>query len=149
MYSEIKEMKFDAWRHGLLDISKRNKLMNYRKSKRATLQITSPALFDLYRRLVVDGESLSFRRQIDAGDDLHLTQLFYIMDKMGASVELAEGEVRSDLSASEMNLTLKNLRSKAKLSQEEQGINILFQPFHIEGTKNRFNFKRNGHKNQR
>ena len=129
MYSEIKEMKFDAWRHGLLDISKRNKLMNYRKSKRATLQITSPTLFDLYQRLVVDGESLSFRRQIDAGDDLHLTQLFYIMDKMDASVELAEGEVRSDLSASEMNLTLKNLRSKAKLSQEEQGINILYLSF--------------------
>ena len=129
MYSEIKEMKFDAWRHGLLDISKRNKLMNYRKSKRATLQITAPTLYDLYRKLVTDGESLSFRRQIDVGDDLHLAQLFYIMDKMDAAVELAEGEVCSNLSAAEMNQTLKNLRSKAKLSQEEQGINILYLSF--------------------
>jgi len=129
MQREIKEKKFEVWRHNLLDISKRNRLMNYRKSKRATLQITFPALFDLYHRLVVDGESLSFRKQIDAGDDLHLTQLFYIMDKMDASVELAEGEIRSNLSASEMNLTLKSLRSKSRLSQEEQGINILYLSF--------------------
>lgn len=129
MRTEIKEMKFDAWRHGLLDISKRNRLMSYRRSKRATLHITYPTLADLYQRLVVNGESLSFRRQIDAGNDLHLSQLFYIMDKMGATVELAEGEVRSDLSAAEMNQTLKNLRSKAKLSQEEQGINILYLSF--------------------
>ena len=129
MNSEIREMKFDAWRHGLLDISKRNRLMNYRKSKRATLQITLPAMPDLYRKLVTEGDSLSFRKQIDAGDDLHLTQLFYIMDRMDASVELAEGEVASNLSTAEMNQTLRNLRSKAKLSQEEQGINILYLSF--------------------
>lgn len=129
MRTEIREMKFDAWRHGLLDISKRNKLINYRKTKRATLQVTYPSLYDLYRRLVADGVSLSFRKQIDAGDDLHLSQLFYIMDKMNAAVELAEGEVRSNLSTLEMNQTLKNLRAKARLSQEEQGINILYLSF--------------------
>ncbi|MFH5978345.1 DUF4011 domain-containing protein, partial [Clostridium perfringens] len=79
MRDEIKEMKFEAWRHGLLDISKRNKLMNYRKTKRATLQLIHPSLCNLFHRLVIDGESLSFRRQIDVGDDLHLSQLFYIM----------------------------------------------------------------------
>lgn len=129
MRTEIQDMKFDAWRHGLLDISRRNRLMNYRKSIRATLQVVSPTLFDLYRRLVINGERLSFRKQIDVGDDPNLVRLFYIMDRMGASVELAEGEVRSDLSAAEMNLTLKNLRAKAKLSQEEQGINILYLCF--------------------
>ena len=129
MRAEIKEKKFEAWKHGLLDISKRNKLMNYRKTKRTTLQITIPSMTELFKRLVHDGDTLSFRRQIDAGNDLHLSQLFYIMDKMGATVELAEGEVRSDLSAAEMNQTLKNLRSKAKLSQEEQGINVLYMSF--------------------
>ena len=129
MRTEIKEQKFDTWRHGLLDVTKKNKLMNYRKTKRATLQITSPSMTDLFKRLVINGDSISFRRQISAGDDLHLTQLFYIMDKIDASVELAEGEIRSNLNASEMNQTLKNLRSKAKLSQEEQGINILYLSF--------------------
>ncbi len=129
MRDEIKEKKFEAWKHGLLDISKRNKLMNYRKTKRATLQITIPSMTELFKRLVHDGDTLSFRRQIDASDDLHLSQLFYIMDKMDAPVELAEGEIYSDLSVAEMNRTLKNLRLKARLSQEEQGINILYLCF--------------------
>ena len=37
--------------------------------------------------------------------------------------------MRSDLSTAEMNRTLKNLRSKATLSLEEQGINILYLSF--------------------
>ena len=129
MTREIQNKKFDAWRHGLLDISRRNRLMNYRRTKRTTLQIVSPSLRELYQRLVVDGERLSFRRQIDAGDDLRLRQLFYLMEKMDAPVELAEGEARSDVSSAEMNQTLRNLRAKARLSQEEQGINILYLSF--------------------
>ena len=78
MDKKMETRKFEAWRHGLLDTSKRNRLMSYRKTKRATLQITTPSMDELYRRLVTDGETLTFRRQIDPGDDLHLSQLFYI-----------------------------------------------------------------------
>ena len=129
MIAQIKDRKFEAWKHGLLDISKRNRLMSYKRSKRATLQIIEPGMTELYKRLVISGESLSFRRQINVGNDTSLTQLFYIMDKMDASIELSEGEIRSDLSSAEMERTLKNLRSKAKLSLEEQGVNILYLSF--------------------
>ena len=129
MIAQIKDRKFEAWKHGLLDISKRNRLMSYKRSKRATLQIIEPGMTELYKRLVISGESLSFRRQINVGNDTSLTQLFYIMDKMDASIELSEGEIRSDLSSAEMERTLKNLRSKAKLSLEEQGVNIPYLSF--------------------
>lgn len=129
MNTDIREKKFDAWRHGLLDITRRNRLINYRRSIRTTLHITEPAMGEMYRRVVIKGEKLSFRRQIDTGGDPYLDRLLYIMDKMKAPVELAEGEVRSDLGTADMNVTLKNLRAKARLSREEQGINTLYLSF--------------------
>ena len=129
MSTDIRGKKFDAWRHGLLDITRRNRLINYRRTIRTTLRITYPAMGEMYRRLVVKGEKISFRRQIDTGGDPYLERLFYIMDKMNAPVELAEGEIKSDLGTADMNVTLKNLRAKARLSQEEQGINTLYLCF--------------------
>ena len=137
MYTKEQENKFETWKHGLLDITKKNKLINYRKTKRATLQLISPSMFELFCRLVNDGECLSFRKQIDVDNDLHLLQLFDIMDRMNAPVELVEGEISSVLSVAEMTCTLKNLRSKAKLSQEEQGINILYLSFGFLKWKNK------------
>ncbi len=125
----IQEKKFQAWRQGLLDVSRRNKLMNYRKSRRATLQILVPGMEALYRRLAVDGQKLAFRRRKLTAEDDRLTRILDLFADLGTPIEIAEGEVRSDMETDDMNLTLKNLRSKARLSQEEQGINILYLSF--------------------
>lgn len=126
MNPKVQEKKFEVWQQGLLDIGKRNKMMNYRKTKRSTLQITSPSMDSLFQRLVVKDENISFKKRIDTSSDIKLTGMIYLMDKMDQKIELATGEISSDLPIDEMNRTLKQLRSKANLSLEEQGINILY-----------------------
>ena len=44
MSSSILDRKIDYWEHQLLDLGKRNKMINYRETKRATLKITEPSL---------------------------------------------------------------------------------------------------------
>ena len=129
MGTTVQEKKFNAWKHGLLDISKRNKMMNYRKTKRTTLDISVPDIASLYQRIAVNEETISFKKRVDTSYDTKLTELFYLMDKVSAPVELATGEISSPLPIDEMNRTVKQLRAKAKLSQEEKGINILYLSF--------------------
>lgn len=124
--TEAEERKFSAWKHGLLDIGGRNRMINFRKTSRTTLRITEPSMEDLYRRIAVNEESISFKRRVDTSSDARLTGLFFIMDKVSAPVELTKGEIGSDRPTDEMDLTLRNLRSRARLSLEEQGINILY-----------------------
>ena len=126
MTPKIQEKKFEVWRHGLLDLGKRNRMMNYRKTKRATLQITNPSMNELFQRLVVNDESIAFKKRIDTSNNQRMTGFFYLMDKLDASVELATGEISSDLTLEDMNRTLRQLRAKSKASLEEQGINTLY-----------------------
>lgn len=122
----IQEKKFEVWQHGLLDVGKRNKMMNYRKTKRSTLQITSPSMELLYQRLAVKDETITFKKKVDTSSNKRLTGMIYLMDKMDQTIELTTGEIASDQKIDEMNRTLKQLRQKANLSLEEQGINILY-----------------------
>lgn len=122
----IQEKKFEVWQHGLLDVGKRNKMMNYRKTKRSTLQLTSPSMGSLYQRLAVKDETITFKKREDTSSNKRLTGMIYLMEKMDQTIELTTGEISSDQKIDEMNRTLKQLRAKANLSLEEQGINILY-----------------------
>ena len=122
----IQDRKFEAWKHGLLDVSRRNKLMNYRKTHRATLQITVPEMSELYRRLNGEGQRLVFRKNRLLEPDAMLERLLYLFDQLGRPIELAEGELRSDLDTDDMQLTLKNLSSKALLAREDSEGTIKF-----------------------
>ena len=127
--THVQEVKFNNWRHGLLDIGRRNRMINFRKTKRTTLKLVNPSFADLYRRIAVSEETITFKRRVDTGSDVKLAGLFFMLDKVNAPVELSVGEIGSDIPTEEMGITLKNLRAKARLSREEQGINTLYLCF--------------------
>lgn len=113
----------------MLDVGKRNKMINYRKTKRATLELTSPGYREIFTRLTVKDETLTFQTKIDCSRNLQITQLFYLMDRLGCPVAFTQGEIETDMSVEESNRTLKALRAKARLSLDEQSINILYLSF--------------------
>lgn len=127
--THIQEVKFNNWRHGLLDIGRRNRMINFRKTKRTTLRLVTPSFEDLYKRIAVAEETVTFKRRVDTGSDVKLAGLFFILDKVNAPVELSVGEIGSDIPTEEMAITLRNLRARARLSREEQGINTLYLCF--------------------
>lgn len=114
------DLRIENWKKKLLDLGKRNRLINYRETKRSNLKITLPEIDELYRRLVVDEESLEFPYLLDDEDEEF---------KGDARNTTASGDIQTNRSIKELQKTLRNLRDKAKTAIEEQGVNILYLSF--------------------
>ncbi|OEH86837.1 hypothetical protein BHU72_00800 [Desulfuribacillus stibiiarsenatis] len=115
------DFKLDIWKKKLLDLGKRNRLINFRESKRSSLNITSPELEDLFQRLVGDEDTLTFPYPMDKQLDEE--------DSYEARTEIIGGDLETDHTIKEQQRTLKALRDKAKTAMEEQGVNILYLSF--------------------
>lgn len=114
------DLHIENWKKKLLDLGKRNRLINYKETKRSNLKITSPGIDELYRRLVEDEESLEFPYSLDDEDE----------ESEGETRNIAtRGDLQTNRSIKEQQKTLRNLRDKAKTAIEEQGVNILYLSF--------------------
>ncbi|MCG9969939.1 DUF4011 domain-containing protein [Pelotomaculum terephthalicicum JT] len=114
------DIRIDKWKKRLLDLGKRNRLINYRETKRSGIKITSPNLADLYTRLVINEDLLEFPYPIEESyDDL---------DKESYET-FSNGDIETNRTIKEQQKTLRNLRDKAKTVTEEQGVNILYISF--------------------
>jgi len=112
--------KIETWKKGLLDLSMRNRLINYRSGKTSSLKVVSPSLESIFEMVAIKEKRVSFKAipASDEGDQ--------ISDR---PVELRNGEILSDREEKDMNLVLNRLRLKARTSYEEMGINTLYMAF--------------------
>ncbi len=51
---DLLDKKLDYWEHQLLDLGKRNKMINYRETKRSTLKLIEPSFDEFYERIAVN-----------------------------------------------------------------------------------------------
>jgi very-short-patch-repair endonuclease len=110
----------ETWKNRLLDLGKRNRLINYRETKRSNIKIIAPSIDELYEKLVVKEDSLNFPFSIDGNYD----------DPNDIDTNSANnGDLVTDRNINEQQKTLANLRSRAKIAVEEQGVNILYLSF--------------------
>ena len=114
------DLKIELWKKRLLDLGKRNRLINFKETKRSNIAIKSPDLGDLFNLLVNDEKSLKFSSPSKT-----------IFDENGEeqSISVVKGDIETNQTISEQQRTLKSLRAKAKTSIEEQGINTLYLTF--------------------
>lgn len=123
------DRKIEYWENQLLDLGKRNKMISYRETKRATLKILEPEFETLFSRLVIGEEELTFQKAIDKDSDIRVYSVLALMDSLSAPVEVRLGDIKTAGTIDEAKKTLKNLRSKSKLALDEQGTNILYMVF--------------------
>lgn len=121
LQSKIKS-RVEKWKTRLLDMGMRNRLLNYRETKRSNLNIVDPDFDVLYKKLLnmEHGKCFTFAcpqdiREIDQDDE---TELSY-----------TPGDIQSNRSLKEEQRTLRVLRNRAKTTIEEQGINTLYMTF--------------------
>ena len=88
MNTELINKKVEYWENQLLDLGKRNKMISFRETKRATLRILEPSFESLYNRLVVKEEELTFQRAIDKDSDIRVYSVLSLMDSLYAPVEV-------------------------------------------------------------
>lgn len=123
------DKKIKLWEDQLLDLGKRNKMISFRETKRATLKILKPSFSDLYQQLVEDEKELTFQKAIDRDSDVRVYSILSLLDKLSCPMEVNIGDIRAEGSLPEIKKTLKHLRSKARLALDEQGTNILYLVF--------------------
>ena len=61
MSEALLDKKFGYWQNQLLDLGKRNKMISYRETKRATLKLVEPEFEELFNRIAVNEEELTFQ----------------------------------------------------------------------------------------
>ena len=94
MNTELINKKVEYWENQLLDLGKRNKMISFRETKRATLRILEPSFESLYNRLVVKEEELTFQRAIDKDSDIRVYSVLSLMDSLSAPVEVRLGDIK-------------------------------------------------------
>ena len=142
MVNRVLEKKISHWKQQLLDLSKRNRMINFKESRLSTLKLTSPDCTELYNRIVTKEEELSFKRVIDRSSNNKVGAIISLFAELNEPITVEIGDIGTNVSFADMQRTLKNLRSKAKLSLEEQGSNILYMCVgFIEWSSNEKNYK--------
>lgn len=115
------DYKLDVWQNKLLDLGLRNRLLNYRDTRRSNLRIKSPDTFDLWNSFVVNEEPLVF----PFVDDYQAS----LFDEEENFEEQEPGSLVTNQPIKEQQKTLRNLRNRAKTAMEEQGVNVLYLSF--------------------
>lgn len=123
------DRKIERWKCELLDTGKRNKMINFRETKRATLRILEPEASELFNKLAFSDKPLTFQKPINKDTDLRTYSMIALMETLSYTLNVQVGDIKTAGTIIEREKTLKNLRSKAKLAQEEQGTNILYLCF--------------------
>ena len=109
--------KVEAWKNKLLDLGKRNRLLNYRDTKRSSLKIISPNCFDLWNSFVLNEKTLEFPFYNEYDNE--------IIEEENNN----DSNIKTNQNIKDMQKTLRNLRDKAKTVIEEQGVNVLYLSF--------------------
>lgn len=118
------DLRIEAWKKKLLDLGKRNRLLNYHDTKRGSIRILEPSADDLWNSFVVEERSLGFPYvDEDALEDLTPEEVERISQK--------NGDVRTNKSLVEQQKTLMSLRSRSRTYISEQGVNVLYLSFGI------------------
>ena len=111
--------RIETWKKLLLDLGKRNRLINFKEGKRSCVQLTS-SYDKLFEQIVVRENDLKFpySKKVVVNDDGE--EIFETV---------IPGDIETNKTVSELQKTLKVLRYRANTSIEEQGINILYLAF--------------------
>ena len=113
-------LRIETWKKLLLDFGKRNRLINFRESKRSNVQILAPSYETTFEKIAINEGSMSYS----------YAKKVIIDDEGEEEFEtIINGDFETNKSISELQKTLKVLRYRAKTSIEEQGINVLFLTF--------------------
>jgi len=104
--------KYEVWKKKLLDMGKRNRLLNYKNNGLSTINITTPKCYELYKMFVTDE-----------------TPLVFPMIKEESEEQCENGNVETNKPIPELQKSLRLLRNKAKTAVEEQGVNVLYLAF--------------------
>lgn len=116
------DLRIEAWKKKLLDLGKRNRLLNFHDTKRGSIRIIEPSADELWNSFVVEERPLEFPYvDEDALEGLAPEEAERISQK--------NGDIRTNKNLVEQQKTLRSLRSRSRTYISEQGVNVLYLSF--------------------
>lgn len=102
------DSRVDAWKKKLLDLGKRNRLLNYRDTKRGSIRIVGPDPLTLWQTFVEDEHPIvfSYINEDALPDD---------GDEDNPRREVVNGNVETNKTLAEQQKTLRSLRTRHDL----------------------------------
>ncbi len=144
--SELARRQIDALRKKLLDLSLRNRMLNYRASKRYGIEVFGEDSASLYKILVEDSKRMSFvgkpdplgtripSRQFDDGDEVSLAEyrrdaeeeMDAFLENAAMPIDQLDTKLNTKELESVLQPKLRTVLREARIANEELGINTLF-----------------------
>lgn len=134
------DIKLDIWKKKLLDLGKRNGLINYKSNKDKNIDITTPDFENLYDKIVNNEDTLRFSdyhevmktifTETDKSENTEINDSIKEQDlECKLEIVIIEGDLETNTEIKKQIKTLKYLRQKSRTSIKEQGINTLYLSF--------------------
>lgn len=119
------EVQLEQARRSLLDMSLRNRLLNFREARSATIRIVDELPDDVYRILVREGKQMSFLPAKDETIPFEVDETFVLSEGQPEERHL-DKKLQTAHTDSNLQKRLLRTSSNARTIIEEQGINVLY-----------------------
>ena len=131
-YGSPMTRRIEDWKSRLIDLSKRNKLLYFKPSKRGNLSVSSPSMESIFNRLVLRKRKFEFwypppeEPSVRIRQPQNTSNYLFPNGKTGpTSRQLVCGEI----SRADLEKVLKNLQRRSLLDYRERGVRILHATF--------------------
>jgi len=118
------ESRYASWREKLLDLSARNRLLNFRATKVSTIKITAPNPLVLFKRLVQSERSMTF--PLFEGTTQLERSFSEPHDTASPNWKVRPGELETSKFPPDLEKALRRVEQMARASLEERGVNTLY-----------------------
>jgi very-short-patch-repair endonuclease/DNA polymerase III delta prime subunit len=130
--TEVFNTKLAAWKNKLIDLSRHNRLLNFRPTKASTIKITDEIPSEVFNSLVIQNKSFYFlpREEDDLWTQEKSVEDLEVEFHPYASEELdnkhTDLNLQTALSQRRLQKNLKTIHFRSNQLMEEQGYNILY-----------------------
>ncbi|MCK4448373.1 MAG: DUF4011 domain-containing protein, partial [Candidatus Marinimicrobia bacterium] len=132
--TDILDKKIEDWKNKLIDLSRRNRLLNFRPTKATTIKIIDEIPSEVFKSMVVDNNSFHFlsietddlteQDQIELDGKLDIEFFEYDSEKL--QNKHTDLNLQTNLTEERLQRNLKRIHFRANQLMEEQGYNILY-----------------------
>ena len=127
------EERVDRWKKKLIDLTKRNRLINFRATKVTTIHIVDEQTPEVFATLVVEGKTMNFlplpakseRIRKKEKIEIHAKE-FKKYNRNHLSAKHTDIYLQTNVSKEQLPISLFRIHSSSTSVMEEQGYNVLF-----------------------
>jgi superfamily I DNA and/or RNA helicase/very-short-patch-repair endonuclease len=123
--------RLEDWKSRLIDLSKRNRLLYFKPTKRSYLSISNPDMVTTFNKLLLRKKKLEFWTPPDASESIE-DELYSKKDLFPFTADIKPKKTQivcNITNRKDLERTLKNLSRRSRSDYRERGVRVLYVTF--------------------